>query len=337
MKTNIFDYHLPEHLIADYPAENRGQSRLLVLSRKNELLSDHMFADIIHYIQADDLVVFNNSRVMTARLFGNKDTGGKVEILIEKIIDRRNFICHIRANRMPKLGSIIKIGKVAVKFLGENNGFYHIKLIDTDVWDLMSKYGHIPLPPYIRRQDKEIDFERYQTVYGKSLGSIAAPTAGLHFTKTMLQLIQNKGANLAYVTLHVGSGTFKPVKTDNINNHIMHSELVHVSQKVCNQIIRTKERGGRVIAVGTTSVRSLETASRFGKIKPFYGESDIFLHPGKKFNVIDALITNFHLPKSTLIMLVSAFASIDMIKKSYHYAIENNYRFYSYGDAMFIY
>ncbi|WP_440615695.1 tRNA preQ1(34) S-adenosylmethionine ribosyltransferase-isomerase QueA [Cysteiniphilum sp. 6C5] len=336
MKTDIFDYELPEHLIARYPAKERDQSRLLVLDRQKKALTNHVFSEIIDYIQAGDLVVFNNSRVMAARLFGQKETGAKLEFLIEKVIDNKRFISHVRANKAPKLDSIVEIADIKARVIEKNDGLYYIELLDGNVWQLMAEHGHMPLPPYIKRQDETFDIERYQTVYSELLGSVAAPTAGLHFTKEILQKIKDKGADIAYVTLHVGSGTFKPVQTDDIHEHVMHSELIDVPQDVCDKINKTKLQGGRVIAVGTTSVRSLETAAQTGEIKPFYGESDIFLYPGKTFNVVDAMVTNFHLPKSTLIMLVSAFSSIDMIKKAYRHAIDDNYRFYSYGDAMFI-
>ena len=337
MKTDIFDYELPEGLIARYPAKERDQSRLLVLNRKTSELSNHIFSEIIHYIQAGDLVVFNNSRVMAARLFGQKNSGAKLEFLIEKILDDQSCISHIRANRAPKLGSTIEIADIRAEVVDKKDGLYRLKLIEGNIWQLMAEHGHMPLPPYIKRQDETFDAERYQTVYGELLGSVAAPTAGLHFTKAILQAIKNKGADIAYVTLHVGSGTFKPVQTDSIHAHVMHSELIDVPQSVCDQVKKTKANGGRIVAVGTTSVRSLETAAQSGTIQAFYGESDIFIYPGKSFNVVDAMVTNFHLPKSTLIMLVSAFASIDMIKEAYQHAIDDNYRFYSYGDAMFIY
>lgn len=337
MKTNVFDYTLPEKLIARYPVKERDQSRLLVLNRNKKMLSNHVFSEIVNYIESGDLVVFNNSRVMAARLFGQKETGAKLEFLIEKVIDNQSFISHIRSNKAPRLGSIVEIADAKAKVIDKIEGLYRIELIENNVWNLMGAHGHMPLPPYMKRQDEAFDVERYQTIYSDILGSVAAPTAGLHFTKSLLQAINAKGAEMVSVTLHVGSGTFKTVQADNIHEHVMHSEHINVPQSVCDKVKKTKRRGGRVIAVGTTSVRSLETAAQSGVIKPFYGESDIFLYPGKQFNVVDAMVTNFHLPKSTLIMLVSTFASIDMIKEAYYYAIDESYRFYSYGDAMFIY
>ncbi|WP_119342895.1 tRNA preQ1(34) S-adenosylmethionine ribosyltransferase-isomerase QueA [Facilibium subflavum] len=336
MKTDIFDYDLPADRIARYPAQRRDQSRLLVLDRQTERLSDRVFSDIIDEINKGDLVVFNNSRVMASRIYGTKPTGAKLEFLIEKVIDDRTVVSHIRANKAPKIDSEVFLGDYRACVLDKDNGLYHLKLLDSDIWQIMETHGHMPLPPYMKREDETLDIERYQTVYSKLLGSVAAPTAGLHFTNELIEKIQAKGAKIAYVTLHVGSGTFKPVQVEDITQHNMHVELIDVPLSVCQLVKDTKAQNGRVIAVGTTSVRSLETAAISGEIKPFYGESDIFLYPGKSFNVVDAMITNFHLPKSTLIMLVSAFSSIDMIQKAYQHAIDKKYRFYSYGDAMFI-
>ncbi len=336
MKTEIFDYHLPEKLIASYPTKERDHSRLLHLNRQSGVLQNKYFYDIVDEIQENDLLVFNNSKVMAARLFGQKITGAKLEFLVEKVLDEATFTSHIRASKAPKLGSEILIENHKAIVLEKAQGLYTIKLEDITIWQLMHEYGHMPLPPYMKREDESFDIERYQTVYSKLLGSVAAPTAGLHFTKALLRKIEQKGAKLAYITLHVGSGTFKPVQAEDITAHQMHSELIDVPKSVCDLVNETKAKGGRVIAVGTTSVRSLESAAISGAIKPFYGESDIFLYPGKPFNVVDAMVTNFHLPKSTLIMLVSAFSSLDNIKKAYEHAVNNEYRFYSYGDAMFI-
>ena len=337
MKTALFDYKLPKHLIADYPSKTRDQSRLLCVDRKTEKLRDKIFKNIVDELQDNDLLVFNNSRVMAARLYGQKLTGGRLEFLIEKIIDKQKFISHIRAGKAPKTGTEILIEGHLAEVLNQESGLYTLKLSDEiSIWQLMENYGHIPLPPYIKREDKDLDKERYQTVYSKPPGSVAAPTAGLHFTETLLDQIKIKGTQTAYITLHVGSGTFKPVQVENINAHVMHREFIDVPDTVCQRIQKTKAQGGRVIAVGTTTVRSLESAALSGTIKPFYGESDIFLYPGKPFRVVDAMITNFHLPKSTLIMLVSAFATTNLIQKAYRHAVDASYRFYSYGDAMFI-
>ncbi|MFZ9035429.1 MAG: tRNA preQ1(34) S-adenosylmethionine ribosyltransferase-isomerase QueA [Francisellaceae bacterium] len=336
MKTAQFDYVLPEHLIARYPAENREGSRLLVLNKKTGELDDHHFHEILQYVNPGDLMIFNNSRVMAARLYGQKSTGGQLEFLIERVISDEEFVTHIRANKAPKIGSQMIIADKIANVMDKVHGLYRVKLQQANIWQLMAEKGHMPLPPYMRREDDSHDKERYQTVYSDPLGSVAAPTAGLHFSESLLDALKKKGVEMAFVTLHVGSGTFKPVQVDDVATHVMHKELVEVSQEVCDRVNNTKSRGGRVIAVGTTSVRSLESAALTGAIKPFYGETDIFLYPGKPFHVVDALITNFHLPKSTLIMLVSAFATKASVMAAYQHAIDNDYRFFSYGDAMLI-
>ena len=336
MKTDIFDYPLPKHLIAYYPSEKRDHSQLLIVNRKTETFTDKYFGDIIDEINPEDVLILNNSKVMRARLFGQKKTGAKLEFLIEKVLDQQTFLTHIRANHAPKVGVEILIANHPAVVLDKNNGLYRLHLANTTIWALMENFGHMPLPPYIKRQDQDIDNARYQTVYSQVLGSVAAPTAGLHFTHAILNKIQEKGVKIAYVTLHIGAGTFKPVSVADTDQHNMHSEWLNVSDEVCQIINDAKARKGRVIAVGTTSVRALETAATTGKIKPFFGESDIFLYPGKPFHMVDAMITNFHLPRSTLMMLVSAFSSIETIQKAYQYAIQSGYRFYSYGDAMFI-
>ena len=336
MNTDIFDYELPPELIASYPLESRDASKLLKLDKITGEIADHKFTDFIDFITDKDLLIFNNSKVMLARLYGQKPTGAKLEFLIEKVRSEKVFLTHIKANKAPTVGSEIYVGEQLATVLEKDGGIYLLELKDGSVYELMEKYGHIPLPPYMKRDDEQSDSERYQTVYAQDLGSVAAPTAGLHFSNELMQSIKDKGVDVEYITLHVGSGTFKPVQVDNINEHKMHSEVISVSEDVCEKIRQTKANGGRVIAIGTTSVRSLETAAQTGQIQPFQGESDIFLYPGKKFNVVDAMITNFHLPKSTLIMLVSAFSNRENIMNAYHHAIENKYRFFSYGDAMFI-
>ncbi|AJC49151.1 tRNA preQ1(34) S-adenosylmethionine ribosyltransferase-isomerase QueA [Allofrancisella guangzhouensis] len=337
MKTDDFDYKLPEELIASYPLGKRDESRLLKLSKATGNIEDYKFKNFIDFISSKDLLVFNNSKVMLARLYGEKITGAKLEFLIEKIRSPKLFLTHIKANRSPVIGSEIYIQDTLAKVLDKDSGIYLLELQgQRNIYQLMEKFGHIPLPPYMKREDEEFDAERYQTVYAKDLGSVAAPTAGLHFSEELMQKIKDKGVNAAYITLHVGSGTFKPVQVDDIESHKMHSEVISVPEDVCQKIRQTKANGGRVIAIGTTSVRSLETAGQSGQIQAYQGETDIFLYPGKKFNVVDAMITNFHLPKSTLIMLVSAFAGKENVIKAYNHAIDKKYRFYSYGDAMFI-
>ncbi|TNF65406.1 MAG: tRNA preQ1(34) S-adenosylmethionine ribosyltransferase-isomerase QueA [Gammaproteobacteria bacterium] len=345
MKTDDFNYQLPSELIAQYPTDKRDHSRLLVLDRNtnqsNEINDQHFF-DLPSLINSGDLLIFNNSKVMPARIFAHKQTGGKVELLIERIIDDLTISSHLRVSRKPKVGEFIFLDKdTKFQMLGHTSGtLFKLKLIPTDkiqtIWQVMDLFGHMPLPPYMQREDQKLDQERYQTVYSQPLGSVAAPTAGLHFTDELLDILQTKGVNTAYITLHVGSGTFQPVKVDDISSHKMHSEVIEVSEDVCQKIRETKARGNKIIAVGTTTVRSLETAAISGEIKPFMGESDIFLYPGKKFHVVDQMITNFHLPKSTLIMLVSAFAGTDRIKRAYAHAVLERYRFFSYGDAMLI-
>ncbi|MGQ4005453.1 tRNA preQ1(34) S-adenosylmethionine ribosyltransferase-isomerase QueA [Francisellaceae bacterium CB300] len=337
MKTDDFDYTLPEELIASYPLDKRDESRLLKLSKDNGDIQDCIFRDFIDFITPKDLLIFNDSKVMLARLYGKKTTGAKLEFLVEKIKTPKVFETHIKANRSPSIGSEIFIENTLAKVLEKDGSVYLLELQgDADIYHIMNEFGHIPLPQYMKRDDEEFDAERYQTVYAKDLGSVAAPTAGLHFSDELMQKIKDKGVDTAYITLHVGSGTFKPVQVDDVNNHKMHSEVISVPESVCEKIRQTKANGGRVIAIGTTSVRSLETAGQSGEIQAYQGETDIFLYPGKKFNVVDAMITNFHLPKSTLIMLVSAFSDKEKIMKAYDYAIENKYRFFSYGDAMFI-
>lgn len=254
---------------------------------------------------------------MLARLYGSKTTGAKLEYLIERIKNPKLFETHIKANRSPAIGSEIYVEDTLAKVLDKDGGMYLLEIQgDKDIYQLMEEFGHIPLPPYMKRDDEEFDAERYQTVYAQDLGSVAALTAGLHFSKELMQQIKDKGVDIAYITLHVGSGTFKPVQVDDVESHKMHAEVISVPVEVCQKIRQTKENGGRVITIGTTSVRSLETAGQNGQIEPYQGETDIFLYPGKKFNVVDAMITNFHLPKSTLIMLVSAFADKEKIHKS---------------------
>ena len=337
MKSSDFDYYLPEHLIAQYPLNKRDMSKLLVFNRQKQGIDDKHISDIIDYINPGDLLVLNNSKVMAARLYGQKTSGGKVEILIERVISSSEITAHMRANKAPQIGSDILISGNRFKILSKQETLYRFKLEDGNIWDIMDADGHMPLPPYMKRTDTLSDKDRYQTVYSKELGSVAAPTAGLHFTDELLTKVENKtGQKIGFVTLHVGSGTFQPVKVEDVHSHQMHSEYIEVSQELCDRIKKTKDRGNRVIAVGTTTVRSLETAAISGEISEYIGESDIFLYPGKSFNVIDAMITNFHLPKSTLIMLVSAFATRDDILSVYKHAIDNSYRFFSYGDAMLI-
>ena len=333
-----FDYELPKQLIAYQPVPNRDSSRLLVVSKSVNQFFDQQFADLQDYLRAGDMLILNNTKVFPARLFGQKESGGKVEIMAERILPNGIVKAQIKSNRVPKIGSTIIIAdNLRVGVEGREDEFFILRF-DQAVpqLEVFERYGHIPLPPYIARGDQSSDIERYQTVYAKHAGAVAAPTAGLHFTNRMLERLKQQGINVDEITLHVGAGTFKPVKVQQLQQHKMHSEHATVSQSVCNKIIATKQAGGRVIAVGTTCVRALESAAANNVIQAFTGETDIFIYPGFKFKVVDGLITNFHLPRSTLLMLVSAFAGHTKIMRAYKHAVQTNYRFFSYGDAMLI-
>lgn len=338
----VSDYHfdLPDALIAHYPMPDRTASRLLHLDGPSGHLAHKQFPDVLDLVQAGDLMVFNNTRVIPARVFGQKDSGGKVEILIERILDGNEALAHVRASKSPKEGSKLFLGvdqgeQIEVSMIGRSGALFHLSFGEP-VLDVLTRVGHMPLPPYIERPDEKSDQERYQTVYSEKPGAVAAPTAGLHFDDALLEKIKAKGVDVAFVTLHVGAGTFQPMKVDNVEDHIMHAEYVEVEESVVEQVKATKAKGGRVIAVGTTSVRSLESASQSGEIATMQGDTSIFIYPGYEFKTVDALVTNFHLPESTLIMLISAFAGYDQVMAAYREAVESQYRFFSYGDAMFI-
>lgn len=332
-----FYFELPETLIAQHPAPERTASRLLVLGHSG--VEDRCFADIVDYLRPGDLLVFNDTRVMPARLYGRKASGGKVEMLIERVLDARQALAHVRANRAPKPGTRLLIeGEVPVVVIGRRDELFELELAADSDWSaVMHRYGHIPLPPYIERTDSAFDAERYQTVYARKEGAVAAPTAGLHFDEPLLEALKAKGVEQGFVTLHVGAGTFKPVQVDDIRQHRMHSEWIEVSPELVAQVEATRARGGRVVAVGTTAVRCLESASRDGQLLPMQGETDIFITPGYRFQQVDLLITNFHLPESTLIMLVAAFAGYTRTMAAYRHAVAQGYRFFSYGDAMLVY
>jgi len=338
MQRTDFQFELPEQLIAQYPPAKRNASRLLVLDGQSGQLSDRHFIDLPSLLQPNDLLVFNNTRVIPARLLGQKDSGGQVEVLVERVLDDHRVLAHIRSSKSPKTGRRLLLeDSLDVEVLGRQAALFELYFHDDDtVSSLLEKYGRLPLPPYIEREVDKSDLERYQTVYAEHAGAIAAPTAGLHFDQAMLDTINELGIETAQLTLHVGAGTFQPVRVDDIKTHQMHFERIEVSAEVCQQVATTKARGGRVIAVGTTSVRALESASQAGEIQPFSGETDIFIYPGYQFRSVDAMITNFHLSESTLLMLVSAFAGRDNIIAAYQHAIEQQYRFFSYGDAMFL-
>ncbi len=336
MKKSDFYFDLPAHLIAQYPTEKRSGSRLLVV--QGDGVQDKQFPDFYDLVEPGDLLVFNDTKVFPARLFGQKASGGKVEVLVERLLDEHTFIAHVRASKTPQIGSSIRLEDgFDVEMLGREGDLFKLKnLSETPLLTLFEQYGHIPLPPYIVRDDANEDKQRYQTVYAKNTGAVAAPTAGLHFDEALMERLKAKGAEFGFVTLHVGAGTFQPLRVDNILEHKMHAEYIEVSEAVCDQIKATKARGNRVIAIGTTTVRCLETAASDGTLKPYYGDTQIFIYPPYQFKCVDALLTNFHLPESTLLMLVSAFAGYENIMNAYKFAIEHEYRFFSYGDAMFI-
>jgi S-adenosylmethionine:tRNA ribosyltransferase-isomerase len=337
MNIENFNYELPNRLIAQYPTKNRSDSKLLVANPFSQKLQDLSFQSLTSLIQPNDLIIFNNTKVIKARLFGRKETGGKIEILIEKVIDDRKALAMIKSSK--KINEDFKIilsSKYNVKILGRKENLFLIQLNQGSFDELMELTGHVPLPPYINRSDEISDIARYQTVFAKNKGAIAAPTAGLHFSEADFELFKQNNINYAFLTLHVGSGTFQPVKVTDIDQHIMHSEQFEITNETKVKIELTQKNGGRIIAIGTTVLRALESAFIENKVMTGYQKTKIFIKPGYKFKLVDSLFTNFHLPKSTLLMLVSAFAGYEFTKKMYSHAIEKNYRFFSYGDAMFI-
>ncbi|MFN7096532.1 MAG: tRNA preQ1(34) S-adenosylmethionine ribosyltransferase-isomerase QueA [Gammaproteobacteria bacterium] len=338
LKVDDFDFHLPDSLIARYPLVQRSGSRLLHLTITTGHLADRCFTDLVDLLHPGDLLILNNSRVIPARLYGEKLTGGKVEILIERLTGMQTAIAHMRASKAAKPGTIIQLEDSFQLVVGDRQGdLFELTFLGvTPAIRVLEQIGHIPLPSYMSRQDEMSDKERYQTVYAKHDGSVAAPTAGLHFDAALFEKLHAKGVQTDYVTLHVGAGTFQPVRVEYLHQHQMHYEYLEISTETVARIKATKRQGGRVIAVGTTSVRSLETAASQGELQAYQGETNMFIYPGYQFKVVDAMITNFHLPKSSLIMLVSAFAGLPQTMAAYQHAINQQYRFYSYGDAMFI-
>ncbi|MCI0400039.1 MAG: tRNA preQ1(34) S-adenosylmethionine ribosyltransferase-isomerase QueA [Gammaproteobacteria bacterium] len=338
MRRSDFYYALPRHLIAQYPSANRRDSRLLYLDGATGGMQDLHFAQLLELIKPNDLLVFNDTRVIPARLYGRKGTGGRLEILVERILGPRRARAQVRSSHSPRQGSTIWLeGNLEVEVIGRGDEFFELQFNDSrTVSELLEEFGHIPLPPYINRADERLDRERYQTVYARHPGAVAAPTAGLHFDEALIASLGQMGVGLVFITLHVGAGTFQPVRVGNLRDHRLHSEYINVPGSVCEHVRVARENGGRIIAVGSTSVRALEAASSGGKLKPYEGETDIFIYPGYKFATVDAMITNFHLPESTLLMLICAFAGRENVLKAYHHAVEKHYRFYSYGDAMFI-
>ncbi|MEK7207388.1 MAG: tRNA preQ1(34) S-adenosylmethionine ribosyltransferase-isomerase QueA [Pseudomonadota bacterium] len=370
MRKSDFHYHLPTELIAQHPVSPRSASRLLVLAGTTGGCRDARFTDLSSLLSAGDLLVFNDTRVIPARLFGTKDTGGRVEVLIERIlgnrsaavpdaalppasmqsslrcstsaihgvVDEHRALAQMRASKPPKPGSGISFdGGVEARVEGRHGDFYELVFMtDEPLWQILDRIGHMPLPPYISRVDEAGDAERYQTIYARHHGAVAAPTAGLHFDEAMLVRLQELGVESAYVTLHVGAGTFQPLRVEDILAHRMHKEFLRIDPETCDKINAAKSTGRRVVAIGTTVMRVLETAAKDGRVAPYEGETDIFIYPGYRFQIADALLTNFHLPESTLLMLVCAFGGTEQVLNAYHHAVEQGYRFYSYGDAMFV-
>lgn len=343
MRVADFSFELPEALIASYPLSQRSNCRLLSLDGSTGMLSHGVFTDLLDKLESGDLLVFNNTRVIPARLFGRKASGGKLEVLVERVLGDHRALVHIKASKAPKPGCEMLLGddeSVRATMMARHDELFELYFNDhPDILTLLNSVGHMPLPPYIDRPDENVDRELYQTVYSQCPGAIAAPTAGLHFDEPLLVALREKGVKMVFVTLHVGAGTFQPVRVDDVEQHIMHAEYAEISQEVVAAVLACKARGKRVIAVGTTSVRCLESAaiaSKEGLITSFFGDTRIFIYPGYHYRVVDALVTNFHLPESTLIMLVSAFAGYKNTMNAYQQAVDEQYRFFSYGDAMFI-
>ena len=348
MKRTDFAFDLPPELIAQAPLAERSASRLLSVDGNSGECTHLMFTDLVGLLSSDDLLVFNNTRVIPARLFAQKQTGGRAEILVERLMADGTALAHVRASKSPRDNTLLlltpnadsDVSEMAVRVIGRQGALFHLAPESGGFPQAMQQLGHIPLPPYIDRADTVADRDRYQTVYAKHDGAVAAPTAGLHFDQPLLNQLDRQGVQRTEVTLHVGAGTFQPVRADQITDHVMHSEYIEVDQACCKAVADCRARGGRVIAVGTTAVRSLEsvalTVSEGESLVPYAGDTDIFLYPGSQFRVVDAMITNFHLPESTLLMLVSAFTGVEPIRAAYAAAIANRYRFFSYGDAMFL-
>ncbi len=339
MQRSDFYYELPPALIAQRPLASRSAGRLLTLDGTNGQIADQHVADLVSLIHPGDLLIFNDTRVIPARLFGHKESGGKVEILIERIVSVSSAFAHIRASKAPIAGSRLRLdADFVLEVTGKgDDGFYALKTLDgRAITQVLEAVGHVPLPPYIARADEAFDRARYQTVYARHPGAVAAPTAGLHFDLTLLAALRARGVGESYVTLHVGAGTFQPVRVERLEDHQMHAEWLEVSAATCAAIDATRASGGRIVAVGTTSVRALETAAQAGRLAPYQGDTRLFITPGDQFKVVDCLLTNFHLPESTLLMLVAAFAGYDRVMAAYRHAVAAGYRFFSYGDAMWV-
>lgn len=339
MLTSDFDYELPPELIAQHPLPQRSASRLLYIPPQQAEPEDRSFSELPLLLQAGDLLVFNDSRVFPARLYGHKTSGGRIEILIERLLDTHRALAHVRASKSPKPGSrLILYEEVEAEVLARRDDLYELEFHCAEpLLDYLQRVGQLPLPPYITREAGAADRERYQTVYARNAGAVAAPTAGLHFDEPLFTALRERGIDWVYVTLHIGAGTFQPVRAESIHEHRMHSEYIEVSSEVCERVQETRARGGRVVAVGTTVVRSLESAAAGGELKAFAGETSLFITPGYRFKTIDMLITNFHLPRSSLLMLVCAFGGYERMMGAYRHAVRQRYRFFSYGDAMLLY
>ena len=338
MKKSDFHYALPEELIAQAPLAERSASRLLLVPPGQGGFSDLQVRDLPELLQPGDLLVFNDTRVIPARLFGQKDSGGRIEILIQRLLPEEQARAQVRASKSPKPGSRIALdGGGQAEVLGRDGEFFLLRFeVDGPFEQWLQRVGRLPLPPYIRREPGQDDAERYQTVFARQVGAVAAPTAGLHFDQALLERLRERGVQSGHVTLHVGAGTFQPVRVEDVRTHTMHSEWLNVGAELVAQVRRTRAAGGRVVAVGTTVVRALESAMRDGELQPFAGETRIFIFPGYRIRSVDALLTNFHLPESTLLMLVSAFAGKERVFDAYRHAVEQRYRFFSYGDAMLL-
>lgn len=337
MKRRDFHYRLPDELIAQYPLLDRSSSRLLVLHRRTGKIEDRLFTDLIDYLEPEDLLIFNNTRVLPARLVGKKSTGGRVELLLEHLINAQDLWAHIRANHAPKPGDYLYFKEQKVEVLERKENLFKLRFLNLkSVMPLFYQQGDLPLPPYIKRPQGAIDWERYQTVYAKEEGSVAAPTAGLHYDQAILKAFERKKIRSTFITLHVGAGTFQPIRSEEIKDHLMHAEYISISEAAASIIKKTQLMKKRIIAVGTTSARALESVARQGEIKSYTGETKLFIYPPYDFKCVDTLHTNFHIPESTLLMLVSAFAGKENIFRAYNHAIQKKYRFLSYGDSMLI-
>jgi S-adenosylmethionine:tRNA ribosyltransferase-isomerase len=336
MRLSDFHYELPADRIAQYPPARRGDSRLLVLDGPTGRTEDRHFQDLPDYLRPGDLLVFNDTRVIPARLHGVKDSGGRAEVLIERLLGPTRALAQVRASKPTRPGRQIRVGEGSLRVIDRQGALYELELEAGDLPSFLDRHGHVPLPPYILRTDEPADRERYQTVYAARPGAVAAPTAGLHFDQAMLDRLAAQGVRFGRVTLHVGAGTFQPVRSDRLDEHVMHAEQVEVGEEVCALAADTRRGGGRIVAVGTTAVRSLETAAADGALRPYRGDTRLFIRPGYRFRSLDLLLTNFHLPESTLLMLVCAFAGFEPVMAAYRHAIHAGYRFFSYGDAMLI-